>query len=102
MKNIHIGEMIKQKRKENGMTVTAFAKAIHRTRTDAYSIFKRESIDIELLTKISEVLNYDFVAKYSPQQETYLVIVEVDEQKLNKLKSFLGDISLILVKKIVK
>ena len=43
---------------------TEFASLINRDRQVIYDIFKRESIDTELLQQISKVLNHDFFAYY--------------------------------------
>jgi plasmid maintenance system antidote protein VapI len=89
---IHIGEAIKQKVKERGMKVTDFAKAIHCNRTNVYDLYKRESIDVKLLRRISKVLEYDFVTEYGLSESKYWVILEVDEatyQKLAKSNSFI-------------
>lgn len=59
-KERHIGSLIKEKVKERSVSITKFAGMIHRERTTIYGIFERQSIDSELLRKISEALNYDF------------------------------------------
>ena len=58
---VHIGNMIRQKLKEQGRSVTWFASAIHSDRSNTYKMLKRESIDLALLMDISEMLNYDFL-----------------------------------------
>ena len=63
MKNIYIGPIIKQKVIESGMTITEFADRINCERSSVYYIFKQKSIDTERLLKISEVLNFDFLAE---------------------------------------
>jgi transcriptional regulator with XRE-family HTH domain len=93
---IHVGEAIKRRLKEKGLKVTEFADAIHCSRTNVYTLFKRRSIDMELLSRISGVLEHDFVSAYCTRRPTYLVILEVDEQRL---PAFLHDTSLVLVKK---
>ena len=71
MKDIHIGSIIKKVLDEKSMSVTAFADKIHRERTTIYSIFKRKSIDTDLLHKISKVLDYDFLREvYLPESAT--------------------------------
>lgn len=47
------------------MTVSEFARRINKSRENIYSIFSRKSIDTELLSVISEVLEYDFFQHYS-------------------------------------
>lgn len=61
MKNIHIGSIIKQKVIESTMTIKEFADKINCDRTTVYDIFKRKSLDVERMIKISQVLNYDFI-----------------------------------------
>jgi hypothetical protein len=55
-----IGQLIQEKVEAEKMEVTAFAKAINKERSNAYDIFKRDSIDTDLLKKIGQVLHYDF------------------------------------------
>jgi len=55
-----IGQLIKERVEHVNMEVTAFAKAIGTERSNAYDIFKRESIDTDLLKKIGQVLKHDF------------------------------------------
>jgi predicted transcriptional regulator len=62
-KNINIGSVIKRKVKET-MSVTRFAKQINLPRSSVYLLFENKSIDIELLSKISKVLNYNFIKEY--------------------------------------
>jgi len=54
-----IGELIEQKVR-NQFTVTEFANKINCQRGNIYSIFRRKSIDIKLLKRISIVLNHNF------------------------------------------
>ncbi len=56
----HIGQLIREELKQQGRTVTWFAKAINCDRTNIYNIFERESIDANLLIRISKALNKDF------------------------------------------
>jgi transcriptional regulator with XRE-family HTH domain len=64
----HIGSLIKQKVRERGLSNTEFAKAIHCSRTNVISIFKRESINVKQLKLISDVLGYDFFEIYSEKK----------------------------------
>ena len=52
-KEIHIGSLIKEKMEERGLSVSDFAHALHYERTNIYKIFKRSSIDVDLLLRIS-------------------------------------------------
>lgn len=93
MKNdVHIGELIKQRLAESGLSISDFAAAIHKTRTNVYDIFKRKNVDIELLVAISEILHFDFIAYLHDQLNTttsaphesdkYLVVKIVKESEL--------------------
>ncbi|MCD8265682.1 MAG: hypothetical protein LUC33_00865 [Prevotellaceae bacterium] len=57
---MHIGSLIRRELKQSGRTVTWFAAQICCTRTHAYKIFNKESIDTELMRRISRVLGHDF------------------------------------------
>lgn len=61
---IHIGNQIEKVLRAQGRSVSWFAKQICCERTNVYSIFHRNSIDTELLLRISKVLNYDFFEEY--------------------------------------
>ncbi|PBQ32920.1 hypothetical protein CNR22_14430 [Sphingobacteriaceae bacterium] len=71
MAKLHIGKKIKEVWKKSRLKGTEFAAAINRDRQVIYDIFKRESIDTELLQQISKVLNHDFFSYYS--SEAYVV-----------------------------
>ena len=62
---IHIGRMIRAELKAQGRTVVWFAEAIHRDRSDVHKMFKRESIDLAMLIRISQILNHDFLRDVS-------------------------------------
>lgn len=66
---IHIGKKIKEELYNQKIPVSAFAKKINRSRNVVYDIFERESIDTDLLNKISKILNCDFFSVYSSQKE---------------------------------
>lgn len=58
--NLHIGRLIKTVFGRSGMTVSDFARLLNCERTNIYTIFKRKSIDVELLINISKILKYNF------------------------------------------
>ena len=49
--DIHIGSRIQQVMKDQGRNVSWFAKQICFERSNVYKMFKRKSIDTDLLTK---------------------------------------------------
>ncbi|WP_315286869.1 hypothetical protein [Tannerella forsythia] len=54
MKNdIHIGDQIRKKISEQGLTITEFAKRINRSREAVRGILQKKSINTELLSTIS-------------------------------------------------
>ena len=57
---MHIGNMIRQKLKEQGRSVTWFAQQIYCSRSNTYRIFNNPNIDTELLKRICRILDYDF------------------------------------------
>ena len=61
---VHIGKLIEEVFNTRDLSGAAFARAINKTRQNIYPIFKSQSIDSELLCKISEVLNHDFFQYY--------------------------------------
>jgi transcriptional regulator with XRE-family HTH domain len=101
----HIGNIVKNKTKSRGISVSELARRISTSRENIYSIFKRESIDTTLLHKIGEALDYDFFQHYSSeenipivddQQAKYLTTGEATlreqnaklQQKVNKLEQY--------------
>lgn len=62
---IAIGKKIEEIFQEKGMKLSEFANRINRTPRSIYDIFKRDSIDTDLLFKISKALDHDFFNYYS-------------------------------------
>ncbi|MBQ4345155.1 MAG: hypothetical protein IJC40_04560 [Muribaculaceae bacterium] len=56
----HIGRHIQATLRDQGRTVTWFAKQLCCTRPNAYKIFAKDNIDLQLLLRISNILNHDF------------------------------------------
>ena len=67
---IHIGKSIEKVIREQGRSVSWFAKQICCERTNVYSIFNRASIDTGLLMRISIVLSHDFFKEYRDYLDT--------------------------------
>jgi plasmid maintenance system antidote protein VapI len=62
---IHIGQMIRDRLKEKGNTVSWLAREINCSRINVYKIFLKENIDVELLMRISLTLRYNFFTHYA-------------------------------------
>ncbi len=77
----HIGQQVKLVLETKGIKVTEFAKRINKSRENVYSIFSRKSIDTSLLSKISEVLEFDFYKSLSSCYKTMeLELYELRQQ----------------------
>lgn len=61
---IHIGKLIEEELYRQEHSITWFAKKLYCDRTNIYSIFKRESINTELLLRISQILHHNFFSYY--------------------------------------
>lgn len=64
---ILIGRLIESELHRQERTTVWFARKLGCNRTNAYKIFRRESIDTELLFRISQILQYNFFDVYSRQ-----------------------------------
>jgi len=66
---MHIGTEIEKELKRQERTPTWLAKKIPCQRSNIYSIFKRSSIDTDLLLRISNILQLNFFELYIKQYE---------------------------------
>lgn len=66
---IHIGKVIEKVLRDQGKTVTWFARSLYCDRTNVYKIFQRESVNSEMLYRISKILSHDFFKYYSKELE---------------------------------
>ena len=62
---LHIGERIKSRAKELRIGPTELGLLINTSKQNIYGIFKRRSLDTELLWKFSVALKFDFFACYT-------------------------------------
>lgn len=81
---LNIGNKIKQVFDKKGMTVSEFGRRINKSRENVYSIFKRKTIDTGLLSKIGEVLEFDFFQYYTGLGK--------EVEKLKKENTFLKEL----------
>ena len=58
---LHIGQRIHEELKQQGRTVAWLAKQLGMERTSLYYTFRQNSIDMEMLMRISFHLNHDFL-----------------------------------------
>lgn len=62
--SLHIGKLIKEELERQERTVSWFARKLYCDRSNIYKIFKRPTIDTELLLRISNILQHDFFGDY--------------------------------------
>jgi len=62
--HIHIGELIHQKLKEEKLSVAWLADKINIDSSNLRKILKKNSINTDLLCRISKALNYSFFRYY--------------------------------------
>lgn len=94
---LHIGERIKKRAKDLRIGPTELGKLINTSKQNIYGIFKRQSLDTELLWKLSLALNCDFFAFYSdelsaedPESFPGKAEVELCRQQLSQCREDLG------------
>lgn len=61
----HIGSIIKEELAKQERTVSWFARKLSCDRSNVYKLFRRSTIDTELLLRISQILGRDFFQYYS-------------------------------------
>ena len=69
MQSIHIGNIIKEELRKQERTISWFARKLYCDRSNVYDIFKRESVDTELLLRISLILKRNFFLLYIDEFE---------------------------------
>lgn len=79
--NIHIGQLIKSEMERQGFTPSWLAKKIFCDRTNVHKIYKKESIDIEMLYHISQALGHNFFHDLSTQYSLEI------KQEMNRARS---------------
>ena len=63
---VHIGQEIEQELRRQGRSAVWLAAALCCDRTNVYKLFRKRSIDTELLYRISLILRFDFFRFYKP------------------------------------
>lgn len=78
--------MINEEVRRQQISIVDFAKMINYTRTNAYNIFKRNNIDIELLKRISTVLNHNYFEDLANNMDLARP-VELSEEETKRLQT---------------
>ncbi|SKC71656.1 helix-turn-helix domain-containing protein [Ohtaekwangia koreensis] len=74
--NIHVGQEIEKVLLDSGIKKKEFARRIHTSTRNVYSILKKKEIKTDQLIVISKVLNYNFFSLY---------VKPIEEQRLHML-----------------
>ena len=61
MNNVNIGELIHAEMVRQNRSVNWLAKEIYCEKSNVYKLFRRKSIDLAQLMRISEVLGHNFL-----------------------------------------
>ena len=69
---LRIGQRIHEELKQQGRTVAWLAKQLGMERTSLYYTFRQNSIDLELLLRISFFLNHNFLQDISDSLKSYI------------------------------
>ena len=93
-KDKHLGTYIKNRVKEKGITVSEFARRIHCTRRNIYQIYKKNSLDTDLINRISLALEIDLLSTFNKSSFLKLkndvqpeTIEKYYEKSINRLNS---------------
>jgi transcriptional regulator with XRE-family HTH domain len=96
-KDKHLGTYIKNRVKEKGITVSEFARRIHCTRRNIYQIYKKNSLDTDLIKRISLALEIDLLSTFNKssflklkndvQPETIEKYYEKSIKRLNSIEN---------------
>lgn len=82
---ISIGQEIERVFKANGMQPKVFAERIGTSPRNLYNIFSRDTIDTNLLQRISSVLQYDFFKLFKSESENIVLEPEGDYNLQKKI-----------------
>lgn len=63
--DVHIGNIIKEELLRQGRSASWLAHVLYCDRSNVYKLFKKKSLDSDLLLRISEALQTDFFRCYS-------------------------------------
>jgi hypothetical protein len=88
-KNIHIGNLIKQKVTESGIEISRICNFFTCTVQEAEKMFLQENLSTNILLKWSKLLEYDFFRLYSQHLILYAPPASADYNHTLKKKSTL-------------
>jgi len=65
VKDIHIGDLLYKRVKEEKIEINRICKFLQKTENEIVEMYSRKSVDSEVLLKWSKLLEYDFFRLYS-------------------------------------
>ena len=66
---MHIGNILRERLKQDGKSVVWLARELGCHRTNIYNLFDKYSIDTQLLERISIIMHYNFFELYREETE---------------------------------
>ncbi len=63
--NIHIGQLIHEQLRKDQRSVGWLAREIHYSRNHLYKVFRKPSLDTDLLLRISKAMQFNFFQYYT-------------------------------------
>jgi DNA-binding Xre family transcriptional regulator len=88
--NIHVGQEIAKVLLDSGIKKKEFARRIHTSTRNVYSILKKKEIKTDQLIMICQVLNYNFFSLYVKpieEQRLHMLSVMNDTQRCDSHKN---------------
>lgn len=86
--NFHIGEAVRRRAEKLNLGPTALGRMINTSKQNVYGIFRRQSVDTELLYRLSRALKYDFFQEYRKRMremgEEWLEADDADSRMLTE------------------
>ena len=93
--------MVKAVFDKSGMSVSELARQLRCERTNVYTIFRRRTVDVELLAMLSEILNHNFLddamrlygltATFSPKLNICIGFEDFSAENMERLAEVLAE-----------
>ena len=77
---LHIGQLLQQKLRDEGRSVTWLAQKLNCSRTNIYLMFKKQYIDSEMLMRLSIVMKFDFFECLSREYKIRLKSINAENK----------------------
>ena len=91
--DIHIGAIIKDRADQLSIGPTRLALMVNTSKQNVYGIFKRKSVDSELLHNLCLALKYDFFRHYTGLKDTGKDEIPYENSRLHSIRKLKDDLS---------